>query len=81
MSLVFFTARDLGTSFPDILRSAGISVERHGDHFPPDTSDETWLADIGARGWVILTHDRRIRYKPNELAAVKRNRVAGSVRF
>ncbi len=81
MSLVFFTDRDLGTSFPDILRSAGISVERHGDHFPPDTSDETWLAEIGARGWVILTHDRRIRYKPNELAAVKRHGVAGSVRF
>lgn len=25
---------------------------------------------MGARGWIAVTHDRRIRYKPNELAAV-----------
>ena len=27
---------------------------------------------IGERGWIALTHDGRIRYKPNELAAVMR---------
>ncbi|MEO7987499.1 MAG: hypothetical protein ABI766_13285 [Gemmatimonadales bacterium] len=32
-------------------------------------------SDIGRRGWVAVTHDRRIRYKPNELAAVKRHSV------
>jgi predicted nuclease of predicted toxin-antitoxin system len=73
---VFFTDRDLGTRFPDILRSAGLSVERHRDHFPPDARDEDWLAAVGARGWVALTHDRRIRYKPNELGAVVRHGVA-----
>lgn len=76
MSRVFFTDRDLGTRFPDILRSAGLRVERHADHFRPDASDESWLADVGVKDWVVLTHDRRIRYKPNELAAVKRHRVA-----
>ena len=30
---------------------------------------------MGERGWVTITHDRRIRYKPNELAAVSRYRV------
>jgi PIN domain-containing protein len=76
LSRVFFTDRDLGTRFPDILRSAGLSVERHGDHFPPNARDEDWLGAIGVRGWVALTHDRRIRYKPNELAAVIRHRVS-----
>lgn len=76
MNRVFFTDRDLGARFPEILRSAGLQVERHADHFTPDASDETWLATIGARGWVALTHDRRIRYKPNELAAVNQQRVA-----
>lgn len=76
MSRVFFTDRDLGTRFPEILRSAGLSVERHTDHFPPAARDEEWLAVVGAEGWVALTHDRRIRYKPNELAAVIRNRVS-----
>jgi hypothetical protein len=76
MSRVFFTDRDLGRQFPDILRSAGLAVERHADHFAPDSSDETWLAHVGKLGWVAVTHDRRIRYKPNELAAVLQHRVA-----
>lgn len=76
MTSVFFTDRDLGTRFPNILRSAGLSVERHADHFPPDARDEEWLATVGNRGWIALTHDRRIRYKPNELSAVVRHRVA-----
>jgi hypothetical protein len=75
LTLVFFTDRDLGTRFPEILKDAGFAVERHRDHFPPDCPDEEWLAEVGKREWVALTHDARIRYKPNELAAVIRHRV------
>jgi PIN like domain len=75
LTLVFFTDRDLGTTFPEILKSAGFAVERHRDHFPPDCSDEKWLAEVGRRDWVALTHNLRIRYTPNELAAVIRHRV------
>lgn len=66
----FFTDRDLGHQFPELLRKAGIQVERHDDHFGPDTPDETWLRAAGRRGWFVLTHDQRIRYKPNERDAV-----------
>ena len=76
MTLVFFTDRDLGIGFPEILASAGLNVERHKDHFAPDCPDETWLQSVGQRGWVALTHDRRIRYKPNERNAVIRHGVA-----
>lgn len=38
MSRVFFTDRDLGKRFPDILREAGLTVQRHVDHFPHDLS-------------------------------------------
>ena len=76
MSVVYFTDRDLGKRFPDILRSSGLAVERHADHFAPDTSDEAWLETVGKRGWIALSHDRRIRYKPNERDAVMRHGVA-----
>ena len=76
MSVVYFTDRDLGARFPQILASAGLTVHRHADHLPADCSDEEWLQFVGERGWVALTHDTRIRYKPNELAAVVRHRVA-----
>jgi hypothetical protein len=73
---VFFTDRDLGKQFPAVLENAGLFVERHADHFPPDCPDEIWLQEIGHRGWIAITHDARIRYKPNELAAVMRNGVS-----
>ena len=76
MSFVYFTDRDLGKRFPEILRSAGLTVERHADHFAHDTSDEVWLEAVGKNGWIALTHDRRIRYKPNERDAVMRHGVA-----
>lgn len=76
MSPVFFTDRDLGKRFPDLLRGAGLEVERHADHFAQDCPDADWLREIGARGWIAITHDRRIRYKPNELAAVIEHGVA-----
>ncbi|MGA9343165.1 MAG: hypothetical protein WBV61_12640 [Rhodanobacteraceae bacterium] len=76
MSRIFFTDRDLGKRFPEILRSVGLVVERHADHFAHDCPDEIWLEHVGRRGWVAITHDGRIRYKPNELAAVMQQRVA-----
>lgn len=76
MSLVFFTDRDLGNAFPAVLASGGLRVEKHADHFPPDCPDEVWLQGVGTREWVAITRDTRIRYKPNELAAVVRHRVA-----
>lgn len=76
MSTVFFTDRDLGKQFPALLRNAGISVERHADHFVDDAKDEDWIVEVGRRGWVVVTHDKRIRYKPNELAAVKAAGIA-----
>ena len=76
MNRTYFTDRDLGKRFGEILKAAGLTVERHADHFAPDTPDEIWLAEIGKRGWIALTHDRRIRYKPNERDSVMRHGVA-----
>ncbi len=76
MSVVFFTDRDLGLKFPAILAAGGLTVERHTDHFPPNCQDSDWLAAVSIKGWVAVTHDQRIRYKPNELAAVVEHKAA-----
>jgi hypothetical protein len=76
VSPTFFTDRDLGQQFPDLLHAAGLPVVRHSQLFAPDAADEEWLARVGDEEWLAVTHDRRIRYKPNELAAVERHRVA-----
>jgi hypothetical protein len=75
VSFVYFTDRDLGLRFPQILRDAGLIVERHLDHFRADAPDEEWLEAAGRHGWVALTHNSRIRYTPNEKEAVFRHAV------
>jgi PIN like domain len=75
LTTVFFTDRDLGKRFPDTLANAGLTVERHHDLFPPNGSDEQWLEYVGNNSRIALTHNERIRYTPNELAAVVRHSV------
>lgn len=75
MTRVFFTDRDLGKQFPAILRSAGILVEAHADHFASNAPDDQWLPEVGSRGWIVLTHDQRIRYKTNERDAVMAHNI------
>ncbi len=74
--MVLFVDRNLGKAFPRILEEAGLAVELHDDHFPPTTLDEDWLPEVGKRGWVVVTRDQRIRYKPNELEAVQAHRLS-----
>lgn len=76
MSRVYFTDRDLGKQFPALLAAAGLRVERHADLFPANGSDEQWLEYCGSHGRVALTHNSRIRYVPNERAAVRRFEVS-----
>ena len=71
---VFFVDRSLGGRIvPEALLSAGVEVIAHDQRFSPDTSDEEWLAVAGAEGWIVLTRDRRIRYRPNEKAALQKS--------
>jgi predicted nuclease of predicted toxin-antitoxin system len=72
----FFLDRTLGKNvFASLLRDAGVSVEIHDDHFPPDAPDAIWLREAGRRSWIVVTNDRRIRYRPIELAALRASKV------
>ena len=75
-SETFFLDRCLGKKIlASVLRAATLKIEVHDDHFPPDAKDEDWLQIVGARGWIVLTSDRRIRYRVLELAALKASGV------
>jgi hypothetical protein len=45
------------------------------DRFPIDVSDEEWLGVASDEGWIVLSRDKRIRRKPNELAALRASKV------
>ncbi len=71
----FFIDRCLGTQLGHDLRASGLNVEFHADHFADDADDQTWISEVGQRGWVVLTKDKAISRRPLELRAVETARV------
>ncbi|MGH1396088.1 MAG: hypothetical protein ACRAVC_18970 [Trichormus sp.] len=70
-SIIFFIDRCLGKkTIAEKLRSAGIAIEIHDDHFVQDAKDEEWLPEVGKRGWVVLTKDGKISRNSLERIAV-----------
>ena len=71
---ILFLDRNLGKHIiAGRLRSAGMKVEVHDNHLPPDAPDEDWIAFVGRMGWVALTKDKNIRYRIAELESIRRN--------
>jgi len=55
----------------EALRVAGIKFIAHHEKFAPACPDEEWLREAGAQGWIVLTRDKAIRRRPNELQAFR----------
>ncbi len=69
---VFFIDRSLGVEpLRSTLVRAGVLVEIHDDHFKRDEQDHVWLAEVSARSWVVLTKDKRLRYRPLEISVLR----------
>ena len=78
--LVFFLDESIdGATMAAALRAAGAVVERATERFPRGTPDETWLEEAGKLGWVVLSRDKRIRYRQLELLALQEARVRAFV--
>jgi hypothetical protein len=55
-------------------------VEYHLDSknkfkFKDDTSDDEWLAKVGAEGWIVFSHDRKFHKELPAIAAIKQHRI------
>jgi hypothetical protein len=67
-----------GRDVADALRRAGWTVRTHHEVYgdrDQEIEDIEWLELCGREGWPALTMDRRIRYRPAEIAAVRRYSV------
>jgi len=73
---VFFIDRSLGIDpIRTELTKAGLAVEIHDTHVARDEEDRVWLRTVGERGWVVLTKDQRLRYRPLEIAALRASKA------
>ena len=74
---VFFTDRDLGKRFPELLRQAGFRVVTHHDLFgEAAVADAKWLRLVGRQGLIVVSHDESQTRRRDEIEAL----MAGGVR-
>lgn len=59
----------------DELTAAGIKYTPHHEHFEQACPDVDWLPVVGKKKWIVITRDKNIRRKPNEIQAFKENNV------
>jgi len=41
----------------------------------PQTKDSVWIPRVSNEGWVVITRDRHLMHRPDELAALRDNRA------
>lgn len=79
----FFVDRSLGRiQVPRDLRVVGWRVRTHFEVFgvrDEDVADTEWLEMCGQEDLPVLSKDRRLRYRPQEIAAIRRHRVKAFV--
>lgn len=72
-SPVLFFDRDVGTALPRALAVLGLPtrVECLQNHFPSDSQDDQWMPVVGARGWILIGHDRMHHRRIPENSAIQ----------
>jgi hypothetical protein len=53
------------------MRAAGANVRHAGEAFAFGAQDQEWLTGAGSAGWIVLTRDKRIRFRPLEYTALQ----------
>jgi PIN like domain len=60
----------MGRSLGRRLAAEGLRVILHDDEFEQGTPDQEWLSVVGAHGWIELTKESRLRFRPLEREAL-----------
>jgi len=63
----------------EALRDSGVDVRRLTQEFDRGTPDQVWLQPAGRHDWIVLTRDKRIRYRQLELGALQAAKVRAFV--
>jgi hypothetical protein len=57
------------------MREIGMDAIALDDRYPKDAKDTVWLAEAGAKSWIIVTKDHEIQHNFPEIDAIMVHRV------
>lgn len=72
---MIFVNGSMPRSVADELRNIGKDARAKIELFPKDTKDSVWLRAVGQNGWLAITRDGNIRFRPGEKQAIIDYRV------
>ena len=72
---VIFVNGSMPRSVADELKAIGKDAIAKIELFPDGTKDPTWLRKVGENGWLAITRDGNIRFRPGEKQAIIDHRV------
>ena len=72
---MIFVDASVPRSVADEIKKVRPGARWMGDLFPLDTTDTAWLREAGRQGWLVVTHDKKIRSRPGERRAIKEHNV------
>ena len=67
---MIFVDASVPRSVADEIKKVRSDARWMGDLFSQDTKDPVWLAEAGRKGWLVITHDKKIRTRPGERRAI-----------
>ena len=72
---MIFIDASLPRTVADELKKVRDDVVFKHDIFRPGTDDSIWLRRVGQEGWLAITHDKHVRTRYGERAAIMENGV------
>ncbi len=67
---MIFVDRSIPRAVADALNIVRDDVRWLEDEYQHDTKDTVWLPDVGSRGWLVISRDKKIRTRPAERQAL-----------
>jgi len=72
---MIFIDRSVPRGVADAVKKMRDDVIWLEDEFPHSVSDQEWLARAGNEGWLVITHDKKVRTRPGERRAIMEHGV------
>ncbi|HEU4760528.1 MAG TPA: hypothetical protein VFT91_11195 [Dehalococcoidia bacterium] len=67
---MIFIDRSIPKGVADALKAVRDDVRWLEDEFQHDAKETEWLPEIGKRGWLVISRDKKIRTRPGERRAL-----------
>lgn len=76
---MIFIDRSIPRGVAEAIKQVRDDVRWLEDEFPHNIKDPEWLPEVGKRGWLVISRDKKIRTRPGERRALMEANVGAFI--